>query len=112
ARIERVCTVILGKCAKIGVERPLANVVVNVLPNGFPAFDRTFNTELLRKLNRAIECDPGHDLGIGEVLTPAADLPNPFIRLAPDLREMIEKGLLQIHVERTHSAPVSLIEDV
>src|SRR5262249_7893082 len=50
--------------------------------------------ELLRAPDRAIEGDPRHDLGIGEVLAPAAGFPDAFIRLAPDALEVGQKRLL------------------
>ena len=43
----------------------------------------------------AIECDPGHHFGMDEVLPSAAHLPNPFIRLPPGFREILQN-------QRTH----------
>jgi hypothetical protein len=45
---------------------------------------------LVNIMRRAIECDPGHHFGMDEVLASAAHLPNPFIRLPPGFREILQ----------------------
>ena len=37
-----------------------------------------------------IKRDPGHDLRVDEVLWSAANLPNAFIRIAPNPREILQ----------------------
>ena len=97
ARVERVGAVMLREGAAARVERLAADVVVNFLPQRLPARDRALESELLGQLDGAVESHPRHDLGIGEVLAATPNLPNPVIRLAPDLCEVIEHGALQLH---------------
>ena len=42
--------------------------------------------------DRAVERDPGHHLGVGEVPRPAAHLPDALVRLAPDRLEVLERA--------------------
>src|SRR5205823_5359426 len=60
------------------------------------AVDRTFEMEAFRAFQRAIEGHPGHDLRIGEVLSPRAHLPDALIGLAPDRLQMREQLDLQV----------------
>src|SRR5262249_22819005 len=51
--------------------------------------------ESLGIAHRAIECHPSHDLGEGKVAATAPHFPDSFIRLLPDLLEMLDQLLLQ-----------------
>ena len=63
---------------------------VKFLPGGFrPFIDRPVQSERFRTLDDAIEGDPGHDLGIGEMLGRSAHFPDTLIGLAPDIFEMV-----------------------
>ena len=84
----------LDEAPELRVEAAPAHVGVNGGGELTPAIERPFEAELLRALDRAIEGDPRHDLGIGEVLGPPARFPDPFIRLDPDALEVGQKRLL------------------
>src|SRR5262249_58509222 len=85
----------LDEAPELRVEAPTAHVGVNCGGELTPAIERRFEAELLRAFDRAIEGDPCHDLGIGEVLGPAARLPYAFIRFGPDALEVGQERLLQ-----------------
>src|SRR5262245_65156868 len=85
----------LDEASELLVEAATAHVGVNCGGELTPAIERRFEAELLRALDRTIEGDPCHDLGIGEVLGPAARFPYAFIRLGPDFLEVGQKRLLQ-----------------
>src|SRR5262245_59021915 len=44
-------------------------------------------------LDRAVEGNPRHHLGMGEMLRWAADLPDALVRLIPDTSEMLKDGV-------------------
>src|SRR5690242_17834224 len=71
-----------------------------------PHWDRPHPPVLLDRPSRAIECHPGHGLGVDEVATSAADLPDPVVRLSPRLREMGEHAELQLPRVRIEGKPV------
>src|ERR1051326_727971 len=95
ARIEIAGAVALHETAEVLVETVAADVRVNLGAQGAPAIDRAFEPKAFRALDRAIECDPGHDLRIGELLAARAHLPDALVGLAPDLFQMLEQFLLQ-----------------
>src|SRR5215472_16799782 len=51
--------------------------------------------ELFSRADRAIECHPGHYLGVRELAAAAANLPNAFVGLLPNCLEMLDQGALQ-----------------
>src|SRR6185437_11261155 len=61
-----------------------------------------------------VEGDPGHRLGMDEVTALAADLPDPVVRLAPRILEMVEQAELDLPRVRIERQPVhpSLVEAV
>jgi hypothetical protein len=65
-------------------------------PHLAPALERSGQIVHFRALDRAIEGDPRHCLGIGEVLAPAAHLPDAFVGFMPDLLDVLENFELQI----------------
>ena len=94
------------------IEAALAHLVVNLVAQLAPVVERPFEPEGLRALDRAIEGDPGHDLGIGEMLRRPAHFPDALIGLAPDILEMFEKRDLSVpsgFVGRQPAAPRLMI---
>src|SRR5262249_58194235 len=85
----------LDEAPELLIEAATAHVGVNCGGELTPASDRPFEAELLRALDRTIEGDPCHDLGLGELLAPAARFPYAIIRLGPDALEVGQKRLLQ-----------------
>src|SRR4029078_2290374 len=61
------------------------------LPHLAPLVDRPRQAEGLNAFDRAVEGDPGHDFGIGEVPGGTADFPDALIRVAPDFRQMVDE---------------------
>ena len=72
-----------------------------------PTSDRPFEAELIRALDRTIEGDPCHDLGIGEVLAAAARFPYAIVRLGPDALEVGQKRLLQLPAGFARGKPLA-----
>src|SRR5512133_3615248 len=58
--------------------------------------DRPFETEGLRGLDRSVEGDPCHHLGIGEMLAPSPHLPNALVCRGPYLFQVGYKDLLKV----------------
>ena len=83
AGIERIGPVVLGERSLRGVESLFAHLVVDLGPDLAPPFDRPLFVMLLDRLDRPVECHPGHDLGVGEVATGSPDLPNTVVRFTP-----------------------------
>src|SRR4051812_15715586 len=61
-----------------------------------PAVDRTIEPEPLDGLDRAVDGDPGHDLGVDEVPARPADLPDAFVRLAPRVLDVAQERELEL----------------
>jgi hypothetical protein len=57
-----------------------------------PARDRGVGTEALGGLDGAVEGDPGHHLGVGELAPRAAHLPDALVGLAPGGLEVVHQG--------------------
>src|SRR5262249_43761165 len=91
AGVELVATIGLHECTELRVVTPRADVVANLVTQFAPIVDWPFEAEILRALDGAIESDPGHDLGIGEMLSWASHFPDALVRLAPNPRQIFEK---------------------
>src|SRR5262249_58815544 len=76
-------------------ERASANFFMDLGPQPAPALDRTFEAVLFNAVNGAIERDPGHDLGKGEMARLAAHLPDLLVGFAPRLFQMLHQRDLQ-----------------
>src|SRR5262249_60417902 len=76
-------------------ERASANFFMDLGPQPAPALDRTFEAVLFNAVNGAIERDPGHDLGKGEMAGLAAHLPDTLVGVAPRLFQMLHQRDLQ-----------------
>src|SRR5262245_56710448 len=106
ARIELLRPVRLREGAELGFEAALADVPVDLVPDVSPAVGGPFEVVLLDRPYRTVERDPGHRLGVDEVAAAAADLPDPVVRLAPRLGEMVEQPQLQLPRVRIEGKPV------
>ena len=91
ARVQLLAAVGLDEGAELGVEALRADLAVDPLAQRAPAVDRALEPELLDRADRAVEGDPGHDLGVGEVASAAAHLPDALVRLVPDLLEVLDQ---------------------
>src|SRR5262245_10089912 len=81
ARVEGLRAVGLHERVQFGVETELAHLAVNGGPSLAPVVDRALTPEDLDRLHGPVEGEPGHDLGMDELLSRAADLPDPLVRL-------------------------------
>src|SRR5262245_65794463 len=63
---------------------------MDLIADRAPAPDRSWAAELLAQLDPAVEGNPSHHLGVGEVASLAPNLPDPLVGLAPCLLEQPE----------------------
>src|SRR5687768_18301469 len=56
-----------------------------------PSIERRLTTEPFSNANGAVDGNPSHDLRMGEVLARAAYLPDAFVRLCPDLLDLLNE---------------------
>src|SRR5262245_55947831 len=63
---------------------------MDLIADRAPALDGSWAAELLAQLDPAVEGNPGHHLGVGEVASLAPNLPDPLVGLAPCLLEQPE----------------------
>ena len=96
ARVQLLRRVRLHERPELLVEAVRADVGVDLVAQGAPALHRPVQRVLLDRAHGAVERDPRHDLRVDEVPPLAADLPDALVRLAPDLREVVEEDLLQV----------------
>src|SRR6185312_7591081 len=78
----------LHEAAELGIVGLGAYVGVDGVGNLAPMRGRPLVAELLNKFHGAVESDPDHDLGMGEMLARPAYFPQAFVGLAPDALEM------------------------
>src|SRR5262249_56340291 len=72
AGIELVRSIGLDERAESRIERLLAHFIADLVADAAPPVERALEAERFPAFDRAIESDPRHDLGIGEMLAPAA----------------------------------------
>ena len=58
--------------------------------DGSPANEVRGQAPLARDSHRALDCDPGHQARVDEVLLPAADLPDPLVGLIPVVTDPLD----------------------
>src|SRR5262245_53617839 len=75
ARIEFLRSVALHEAVPFGVEAVPAYVVVDAPTQRSPSSNRPREAELFAAADRAVDGDPGHDLGIREMPRRPAHLP-------------------------------------
>ena len=95
AGIERIGAVGLGERVLLAAEPAPAHVVMDRRADGAPAIDGTAEAELLHRLHRAIECDPGERLRVGEMAARTTHLPQPLVGVRPGPLERVEQMDLQ-----------------
>src|SRR3954467_11871943 len=96
ARIERARAVALHEAAALLAPRVLADIGVDLPAHLAPMLDRALASMVLHRLDRAVEGDPAHDLRIGEVARPAANLPQAHVRVPPAGLEVLEQRALHV----------------
>src|SRR5215216_654883 len=89
-RVELLGSIVLGEGAPLAVVALLADLPVDLVAGLLPAVQRRFQTELLAESNRPVEHDPGHDLGVREVATRSAGLPDAVVGLTPDRLDVVD----------------------
>ena len=89
--VELLRAVGLHEGVLLFVEGLGADFGVDGVAERLPLFDGAFVTELFGEQNGAIEGDPGHHLGIGEVLRAAAGFPDALVGVLPDGLEVFEE---------------------
>src|SRR5215472_7043197 len=72
AGVQQIAVIRLSECTKLCVEGAAANFLVDLGTYAAPAFDRAVQSKHFDALDRPIECNPGHDLRMGEVTAFAA----------------------------------------
>ena len=86
----------VDKGVRSAVETLLADVAVDRLAQRSPLLERRLEAEGFRALDAAVERDPGHHLGKHIVPAVAAPLPDPVIRLVPDLGKVLEHHAFEV----------------
>src|SRR5262249_4611690 len=91
AGVQQIALIGLGECTELCVEGAAADFFVNLSAYPPPTLDRTGQSKHFDALDRAIECNPSHDLRMGEVTAFAAHLPipNAVVRTTPYGLEMV-----------------------
>ena len=116
ARIERLRPVGLNKAAELGIERLAADVLVDLVAHPPPALERVSRQppSCSQILDRPVEGDPRHDLGMREMLRRSAHLPNALVGLIPDLAPNVQArpARSRPRVDRGQAVAVSMVERV
>src|SRR5487761_1179339 len=86
------------KAVQPAVEAFPAHFIVNLPPHFFPLLDRTVHAMAFDALDRAVQGNPGHCLGVSELPRLPALLPDAGIGLLPYLPQVIDKFMLHIQI--------------
>ncbi len=86
-----LCAVELDEAVQIFVEGFIANVRVDGVAELLPFFDGGIAAEVLCDEDGAIEGDPRHHFGVGELPASTAGFPDAFVGPLPDGFEVIEQ---------------------
>src|SRR6185312_12732867 len=84
----------LHEARAVAVVAVTAHICMDGFPRYPPLLERAVHTELLGRSDGAVEGHPRHDLGIGELLAPAAYFPDSLVGIGPDRLEMVEQRAL------------------
>ena len=100
-------------CSASG-SKPFRRPRVDLVAGRLPALEMIGReAELLDRLDRAVEGDPGHDLRVGEVAPAAAHLPDPLVGLLPGRLEEVKQICPAARRRRAAQAvAVGLVEGV
>ena len=114
ARVEPLGAVEADEGVELGVEPLAKHLLVDLGADLAPAVGRAAAAEPLDRLHAPVEGDPGHHLGVREVPSRAADLPDAVVRLLPCVFQVaehttLERPRLLRHLELVDA---SLVEDV
>src|SRR5205085_3452979 len=90
AGVELLRPVVLREGAAVGVVPALADLAVDLVADLLPAVEGRLQAVLLGESHRAVEHDPGHDLGVRVVASGSARLPDPVVGLAPDRLDVLD----------------------
>src|SRR5207245_9100601 len=91
AGVEPVRAVVLDERAAVGVVALAEHRASDLLPDRSIAVDRALAVEALNGLHGSIERDPGHHLGVREVTSRAAHLPDSLVGFTPAGLEPVEE---------------------
>src|SRR5262249_11646813 len=89
AGVEPLGAVGLHKAVEFAVETVLADLGMNFVGDCALLMRRLLGCLSFQLARRTIECDPGHDLRMNEVLPPSAYLPDAVVRLSPSRRQKV-----------------------
>src|SRR5205823_585235 len=92
AGVEQLRPERLHERIQLLVESLLADAGVDRVAEFPPVVERGIEVVLLRRLDAAVDRDPGHDLRMDEVLPRTANLPDAFVRLFPEVLDALEQG--------------------
>src|SRR5262249_51462140 len=96
AGIELPRAICLHERPKLWIEGFFAHLIADFLADGAPSVERAFEAECFSALDRAIECNPRLDFGIGEMLASAAYFPNAFVGRLPHGFQVREQRALKV----------------
>src|SRR5262249_12842224 len=104
----------LHESASLGIETVGANVGADLVANTAPAVQWTAEAESFSTLDTAVDSNPRHHIGIGEMTCWTAHLPHTLIGLSPCLFEMLEHGDLQrpARIAACQSAAARLMQGI
>ena len=74
----------------LAVPAAVHDLAVDHVPHGDPASKVGRPCAVRREMDGAVEGDPGHQSSVGEVLPPAAGLPDPVVRLVPVVAQPVD----------------------
>src|SRR6185369_4663726 len=114
ARVHLLRAVRLHERSDGGVERLLADLLMQLPAQRAPALDGAIELAELRAADGAVERDPDHDLGVREVLRVAAHLPDAVIGSEAEALEVRDERALEVPrvLALRHVAAPSLVQGV
>ena len=97
--LPKHCMKVLRACRS-----PACRSRVHVVANLSPTVQRCLQFESLCIAHHAIESDPGHDLGMGEMAAATPHFPDSIVRLLPDLFQMLDQVCCCAQADATEQA--------
>src|SRR6185437_8504473 len=105
AGVQAIAAEALHEAVLAAVEALAADGCVNFVAQRLPALERRVEPVGFGVVQRAIEGDPAHHLGEGEVASSAAHFPDALVRLAPDVLEMLDHLALEVPARAGRDQP-------